>query len=187
VILLWLDCETTGLDPRADHILEVAYAIASLERPFEIGTVQEWQTSLPRAGWGALTPFIREMHTKNGLLEDCASSVHGVYNIERALLEIVPEIEDKDERPTLAGASVHFDLGFLRVHMPTIARRLSHRVYDTSAVKLFCRSLGMPKPPREEAHRAGADVLESVVHAKACADWLQYSFRSPSQVPRGLF
>jgi len=70
---------------------------------------------------------------------------------------------------------VHFDHGFLRVHMPKLAARFSHRHYDVSAVKLFCQSLGMPKPPKAEAHRAAADVRESIEHAKACADWLEYA------------
>jgi hypothetical protein len=79
----------------------------------------------------------------------------------------------------LAGDSVHFDLGFVRYHMPTLAKRLSHRVYDVSAIKLFCRSLGMPKIERKEdpVHRAAGDVLRSIEHAKYCADWLARNWR----------
>ena len=81
-------------------------------------------------------------------------------------------VSDKDERPTLAGRTVHFDLGFIRHHMPRLAARLSHRVYDVSAICLFCESLGMPRLKKGEAHRASEDVLESVEHARRCAEWL---------------
>jgi hypothetical protein len=32
--------------------------------------------------------------------------------------------------------------------------------------------MGMPELPRAEAHRAAADIDESIAHAKACRDWL---------------
>ena len=96
-----------------------------------------------------------------------------IDHVEDELLKFIPEVEDKDERATFAGSSVHFDLGFIRVHMPRLAKRLSHRVYCVSAVQLFCRSLGMAKPPKgPEPHRAAADVLASIERAKLCSDWL---------------
>ena len=60
--------------------------------------------------------------------------------------------------------------------MPTLDKRLSYRHYDVSAVKLFCQSLGMPKLPKAEAHRAKDDILESIAHAKKCADWLAVEY-----------
>lgn len=92
--------------------------------------------------------------------------------LEDDFLAVVPEA-DKKNLTALAGFSVHFDLGFIRTHMPRLAARLSHRVYDVSAVKLFCRSLGMEKLPPEEAHRAMDDVMESVRHAEQCISWLK--------------
>ena len=73
------------------------------------------------------------------------------------------------------------------MHMPRLAARFSHRHYDVSAVKLFCRSLGMPKPPKAEAHRATADVLESIAHARLCAEWLRTKQpweRQPWELPK---
>jgi len=168
--LFWLDLETAGLSPDRDAILELAIAEADLERPFDIGPVQRWVLSRPAA---PLTPFILDMHTKNGLLAECDRSTTTVAVVEEALLVTVPEVADREDTPTLAGSSIHFDHGFLRVHMPRLAARFSHRHYDISAVKLFCRSLGMPKLPRAEAHRAAADVLESVEHARMCKMWIR--------------
>lgn len=175
--IYWLDVETTGLSPERDALLELAYAEADLGRPFDLSPVQSAVLRYPSQvdGKGAppLTPLILAMHTKNGLLAECARSLLGVADLEEHLLSVVPEVADREEMPTLAGSSVHFDHGFLRAKMPRLAARFSHRYYDVSAVKLFCRSLGMPKLPRAEAHRAAADIVESMSHAKVCAEWLE--------------
>ena len=158
--IFWLDVETTGLNPDKD----------TLERPFNVGPIRN--PAFRFADVAALSPYILDMHTKNGLLAACARSTTTVAEIEEHLLTLVPEVTG-DDKPTLAGSSVHFDHGFLRVHMPRLAARFSHRHYDVSAVKLFCRSLGMTKVPKAEAHRARADILESIEHARVCAEWLR--------------
>jgi oligoribonuclease len=174
--IYWLDVESSGLSPERDQLLELAVAEADLERPFDIGPISQWVfRGIPchPDGTAALSPLILDMHTKSGLVAECAKSTTTVSEIENHLLTLVPEVADREDIPTLAGSSVHFDHAFLRAKMPRLAARFSHRHYDVSAVKLFCRSLGMPKLPKAEAHRASADILESVEHARACAEWLR--------------
>lgn len=206
--LLWLDCETNSLDPRTGRLLEVAALVTDLATPLrQEGSVVQGVLPVTESEAASFDPFIIDMHTKNGLMNECVAEWNMRWNddklaakseerreaflcdtkgvpvrypivyrdalreLEDDFLAVVPEA-DKKNLTALAGFSVHFDLGFIRTHMPRLAARLSHRVYDVSAVKLFCRSLGMEKLPAEEAHRALPDVHESMQHAQMCMRWL---------------
>lgn len=188
--LVWLDVETTGLDPERDRLLEVAVALADLRDPSNVRHVFQQVMYFPprpdkarELGWGETTlrisenawarldPFIVEMHTKNGLFDECPNGMQP-YEVEKRLLDLIPWVEDKDDRPILAGSSIHFDHAFLKVHMPHVSARLSHRHYDVSALKLVCQSLGMPRFRKAEAHRAKDDIDESVRHGLECVEWM---------------
>lgn len=196
--LLWADLETSGLDPTRHAILEVAVGLADLADPFTLKTMDRFvlrfadvhtfgrpcrEPSVALVGRKDddgpcpacdFSPEARAMHEKTGLLEECRISTATIGDVEAYLLTLVHgQPERGDDKPTLAGSSVHFDHGFLRVHMPRFAARVSHRHYDVSAVKLFCESLGMPRIAKALAHSATADIQESVRHAKACAEWLR--------------
>jgi len=169
--LLWLDLETTGLNPDEDEILEIAVYEADHMAPFAIRPL--YHAVLNIDANRLLSDFIRDMHTRNSLLSECYESGESIPSVHAALLDLVPVETDRSSMPVLAGSSVHFDLGFLRSHMHELSTRFSHRLYDVSAVKLFCQSIGMPPLPKAEAHRAREDVLESVDHAERCAAWVR--------------
>ena len=196
--LLWLDTETTGLDPLKNQLLELAVGLADLSAPFDLKTMDRFvlrfvdahtlgmRCSEPGSELAGLEtdngpcpacefdPVARAMHAESGLLAECAGSSTTMGQVEDFLLTLVDgQPERGDDKPTLAGSTVHFDLGFLRAHAPRFAARLSHRVYDVSAVKLFCESLGMPRISKASAHRAVEDLLESVDHVRQCAEWLR--------------
>lgn len=171
--LIWADLETTGLNEKEDDILEVAISIADFHDPFKALPLYHKVLYLPEDCQDTLDPFIINMHTKNGLLVECAKSRALIEQVEEELLQIIPEASNKDERPILAGSTISFDHGFIRQHMPRVAKRLSHRHYDVSTLKLFCQSLGMPKFVKGEAHRAKDDILESIAHGAACLEWLK--------------
>ena len=170
--LLWLDLETTGLDPHTSQILEVAACVADLDRPFDASDTFEAVLSSSVTP-DHVHPVVAEMHRKNGLWVACAESRTTLLEVEERLVAMAggTQAADKEDRTTLAGSTVSFDLGFIRVHMPRLASLLHYRVYDVSSVVLFCRSLGMTRPARSEAHRAMADVRESIALARTCARW----------------
>lgn len=175
--LLWLDLETTGLDPHHDEILETACYFTYFADPFFTLADEAWFHRVePKTNWTGVDPVVLDMHGKSGLVVDCVRATRHPRTLEGDLLE---RFGDLTAPIVLAGSSVHFDLGFLRSWCPGFARLLSHRVYDVSAIKMFCQSIGMPDWPKEEtAHRAIQDVQASVRIAQRCHEFLNMHTKS---------
>lgn len=177
-LFCWLDFETTGLNPGKDVLLEVAVALADSADPFNAKLAHHGVFWYHPDLVCDINPIVREMHTKNGLLKECADGdALDVFESENELLRLIPDTIDKDQKPILAGSSIHFDWAFLCSWMPKLAKRMSHREgdvrrYDVSVLKLECKLQGMPELPKAGAHRAKDDVFESIAHAKACREWL---------------
>lgn len=161
--LWWVDVETTGLMDY-DKLLEVAFARSDLKDPFHHEHV--YCAQFKHEDLYIPDENVRKMHTKSGLVEAVVNGKRATRVIED-LLDLIPTTGTN----YLAGNSVHFDRRFLRALDRELDKRFSHRHYDVSAVKLFAMSLGMPPVLKAEAHRAVADIDESVTHARACAEW----------------
>jgi oligoribonuclease len=188
--ILWIDLETTGLDPRKDDLLEVAVAVSSFERPFDVLHTGAWLVAhrWDRRSW----PIeVYEMHKRSGLLAaiDECRNIRFVSEVEREILSLIDPVgEEFVGKPivVLGGSCVGpFDLQFLRNVMPSLVSKLIHRAYDVSSIKLFCQSLGMPEIPKNETHRAMADVMESIDHAERCRDWLDILRRAQRHAELG--
>lgn len=174
-----LDLETGGLNEQDDQVLEVHARFGRITSDGWRDSSLAFSRVLPLVDDVRLWhPVALEMHAKNGLLveamaaragqnqaADFADSFHKcdeeLVNLAVAFSQTFDVRNDK-ARITLLGNTVHFDLRFVRRVFPRFARMLSHRVIDVSTIRLFCQSLGMPKPDGEPAHRAKADVDESL-------------------------
>lgn len=165
-MLLWIDLETTGTDPASDHILEVAWRITndslipwSVTKSHVVRPSKEAWTQLQQ------TPFVMDMHIENGLLNDI-DTMHDLLLIEDVEDLILSDIDIVNEVWMTAGSSPHFDLSFIREHMPRLARKLSHRIYDTSTLKTLFKSVGhMDEIRNEGKHRAATDIDNSLAYA----------------------
>jgi oligoribonuclease len=200
--LVWIDCETSGLDPHKDKVLELYAFATSFNDPFNVEDgVRGVEKVFPFKDWSAVPPEVIAMHSaydvveETSLMRECMLAVpsssrsYNDYQEMDALLcrTFAPgKTTDPEYPPVLAGSTVHFDLNFVRTHFPQFASRLSHRVYDVSAIKLFCCSLGMPEIPKTTPqHRARGDIMSSIEHAKKCIEWLEKRHASSCAVDCG--
>lgn len=173
--MIWIDLETTGLDPNRTRILEAALFESTTEDPFNTRELYHAVLSYPLREEGAgdmPDEFVIKMHAKTGLWAACAASTLMLSDFEYALTKAIgPVSTDYKDMPVLAGSTPQFDRGYLRRWCPRVDKLFHHRHFDASSVKLFARMLGMPKIEPKEAHRAEADVLESIDHARQCFNW----------------
>lgn len=160
--LIFLDLETTGLDPAKGMILEVA----AMKVSPQLEPIDGFQAVIDPSKSGVpLMPMVQvvlDMHTHNGLLAELESghSFMTVYNGLRVWLGYGPH--------TLAGNSVHFDYRWLLHEMPLVAAEFSHRLLDVSAFRVARELRGLPPCDilGPTVHRAAPDVLSSLAMAR---------------------
>ena len=188
-MLLWIDLETTGLDPRVDAIIEVAWLLTDNSAASITDITSRLVEPSPRARSRMLaTPEVISMHVRSGLIEDLSSET-GIHQIEDVEDEILASIKgalakDADQLLMVAGFSVHFDLAFIQEYMPRLAEWLSHRVYDVSTLKTFFSSAGLYASVENlRKHRAEADVIEALEVARTYRDILKYAVAYPVMEP----
>ncbi|GAB3249785.1 oligoribonuclease [Alteromonas gracilis] len=162
--LVWIDCEMTGLDLGADALVEVA----ALVTDFELNVLGEGVDVVIRPPDEALeqmVPFVRDMHTSSGLLEELSSGVT-LREAEERVLAYVREHCPEGSRPPLAGNTVATDRSFLARDMTELEGFLHYRIVDVSSIKELSRRW-FPRayynaPAKNGGHRALADIQESI-------------------------
>lgn len=160
--LVWIDLEMTGLDAQVDVILQAALIVTDAElTPLEQLCCDIWQ---PEAALATMTPFVRDMHEKTGLLERVRRSKTELRQVERQLLEIVSGWCPYGA--VLCGNSIGQDRRFIDRYMPGLSAYLTYRMVDVSSIKVLAKTWYGPaalytKPPEGE-HDALVDIENSI-------------------------
>jgi oligoribonuclease len=173
--LVWLDIETTGLDPQHGVIFEMGIIVTDLE--LKEHARSSWVLRHARSRvLNLMDDYVLNMHMTNGLLKE----VWGVPNEHEANNEFAARL-DKERRTKvnnivrwiqnstgettprdcyMAGSSIHFDRAWLAVHYPKILEQVSYRMVDVSSFKVaFPDLLTQPNKPE---HRALGDLEYSI-------------------------
>ncbi len=164
-MLAWIDLEMTGLDPTRHVIIE----IASLMTDDDLELVAEGPDLVihqsPEA-LAAMDPFVRDMHTRSGLLEAVEASTTTLDEAGRVTMDFLRQHIDKPGTVPLCGNSIGTDRRFLAVWLPEIEEFLHYRSIDVSTVKELARrwypTLHDAAPKKASGHRALDDIRESV-------------------------
>jgi oligoribonuclease len=164
-LLVWIDCEMTGLDLRRDALIEVAVLVTDAD----LNLVDDGLDIIIHTGddvLGAMIPFVRDMHASSGLTEQVRASTVTLGEAERQVLAYVKSHVPEAKSAPLCGNSIATDRGFLARDMPALDEHLHYRMIDVSSVKELAKRwyprVYQSQPAKGLAHRALADIRESV-------------------------
>ena len=163
--LVWVDLEMTGLIVESDVIVEIACivtdaSLTALDDGIQLVVHADPETLV------RMNDFVREMHTKSGLLPLIEQSDVSVAAAQEAVLEYVKTHVPKPATAPLCGNSIGTDRGFLARYMTELDEYLHYRSIDVSSFKELCRrwnhALYRKRPGKAEHHRALDDIRESI-------------------------
>jgi oligoribonuclease len=162
--LVWIDCEMTGLDIRADALVEVAALVTDFELNV-LGDGVDIVIKPPAAALAQMVEVVRDMHTGSGLLAALDGGVD-LATAESMVLDYVRAHVPEPRKAPLAGNSVGTDRMFLARDMPQLEQHLHYRVIDVSSIKELARRwyprVYYAAPTKAGNHRALADIQESI-------------------------
>ena len=162
--LVWIDCEMTGLDLRADALIEVAALVTDFDLNV-VGDGIDVVVKPPPEALDQMDDFVRAMHTSSGLLEELPDGVP-LDEAEQQVLGYVKAHCADGSRPPLAGNTVATDRAFLARDMAELEAFLHYRIVDVSSIKELARRwyprAYFSAPSKSGNHRALADIQESI-------------------------
>ncbi|CAM3612961.1 oligoribonuclease [Isoptericola cucumis] len=162
--IVWIDCEMTGLDLRADALVEVAAVVTDSELNV-LGDGVDVVIAPPAEALEQMNDFVRQMHTTSGLLTELAGGVT-LAQAEETVLDYIREWVPEPGKAPLAGNSVGTDKMFLDRDMAALVGHLHYRIVDVSSIKELARRwyprVYFASPKKDGGHRALADILESI-------------------------
>jgi oligoribonuclease len=189
-VLAWIDLEATSLVAAAHALLEVA-AIVTDDQLAEVGRfhrVVYWEGAARLAHLGPDSPdeafteaaaatginhVVVEMHARNGLWRESATSPHGLAEVDDPLAEFLAQTAMATDGATgqvlklqIAGSSVWFDRTLMAVSLPQALGQFHYRMIDVTTLnelaRRFWSRLHGNKPHRRELHRAMPDIEDSL-------------------------
>lgn len=176
--IAWTDLETTGLDHERGDILE--YGIILTTRDLEIVAVKSDVVVPPQLDILRLHPAVREMHTKNELLdavfEMCVTGL-GSASISSRDIQVHAWLYEQLGRDgigkvALGGSGVsHFDVRWINKWMPHFASWLYRSTVDVGVIRRFIENVVdmpelVPAEHRVLSHRALDDAEDHLNEAR---------------------
>jgi oligoribonuclease len=164
-LLVWIDCEMTGLDLGKDALIEVAALVTDPDLHV-LGEGVDVVIHADDTALAGMPDVVREMHEKSGLTEEVRRSAVTVPEAEDMIMEYITQWVPDPRGAPLCGNSIATDRGFVARDMPRLDAHLHYRMIDVSSIKELCRRwyprVYFGQPAKGLTHRALADIRESI-------------------------
>ena len=163
-LLVWVDCEMTGLDLMQDALIEVAALVTDADLNV-LGEGVDLVVKPNASALAQMSDFVRSMHHESGLLGALDDGL-SMAEAESRVLDYVRRFVPEPRKAPLAGNTIGTDRAFLARDMPTFERHVHYRSVDVSSIKELVRRwyprVYYQAPAKTGNHRALADVQESI-------------------------
>src|SRR6185437_1548767 len=157
--LFWVDLEMTGLDEKADKILEVAIVITDIDfKPLEEYHRIVFQ---PPEVLAAMNDWCKKTHGDSGLTAAIPGGTP-LATVQKEILELIGRHYKPSDRIVLVGNSVGNDRSVIDAYLPEVANRLHYRLIDVSSFKEVFRGTCEMNFAKGNKHRAIDDIHESI-------------------------
>ena len=163
-MLVWIDCEMTGLSLADDALIEVAALVTDGDLNV-LGDGVDVVIKPPHAALEQMDDFVLDMHTTSGLLPLLEDGLT-MADAETQVLDYVKQYVSEPGKAPLAGNTVGTDRTFLARDMPALEGYLHYRNVDVSSIKELARRwfprVYFNTPEKLGHHRALDDIAESI-------------------------
>ena len=162
----------TGLSLEHDALIEVAVLVTDFELN-QLGDGIDVIIAPPPEALAQMGDFVRDMHTKSGLLTELESGLSMAQGQER-VLEYVRQWVPEPRKAPLGGNTVGTDRAFLARDMPELEGYLHYRNVDVSSIKELSRRwyprVYFNAPDKHGGHRALGDIRDSIAELRYYRD-----------------
>ena len=167
---VWIDIETTGVDYKNDSILQVAVIIT--DKDFNILEEHSWIVKQDERVRNTVSEDVKQMHLKTGLWDKIENGIDQ-ETVDFELFKVLRRAQPED-KISIGGSSVHFDMNMLVSQFSYTGPILSHRVMDISAARLNWEFMGhdIKFPEHTVSHEALDDIKWSIVQAKTIKEYV---------------
>lgn len=159
----------TGLDPKRDVIVEIATLITDDELQI-IAEGPELVIHHDDETLAVMDDFVRDMHTRSGLLPLIRTSTLTLEEAGQLTLDFIKAHVPRERTVPLCGNSIGMDRRFLVEYLPEIENWLHYRSIDVSTIKELVKrwypTALLKRPHKAGTHRALGDIRESVAELR---------------------